>query len=203
MIRARSLIAPALVLALPVSAQNLLTNPSFDADVLGWETPPGPVLVHNAADGFLAAGAAETEGVVMTPGFSPSTGIRQCVDLAGMDPAMPQIVQGAVRPVNHDAFLPAITVTWHGSAQCGPPDLGQTSVSGPTPVQGQWTVVEGPAGPVPGSAVSAFVVFLLATTSTAPDTITRFDDLFFGVDPLIFTDGFESGDTTRWSTAIP
>jgi hypothetical protein len=29
------------------------------------------------------------------------------------------------------------------------------------------------------------------------------DNVAFGTTPLIFADGFESGDTTRWSSTVP
>ncbi|MEM6455809.1 MAG: hypothetical protein AAF772_11995 [Acidobacteriota bacterium] len=77
------------------------------------------------------------------------------------------------------------------------------NVFGPAPIQGQWREVQGALGLVPATAQSARLTIQVQTNSTAADALTRFDDVFLGTDPPIFTDGFETGDLGRWSAVVP
>ncbi len=53
----------------------------------------------------------------------------------------------------------------------------------------------------PKGAVSACVHFAVDAGSS-PDFVSHFDDLSFH-DAVIFADGFETGDTSAWSQAVP
>lgn len=108
-------------LAGPASTQNLLTNPTFDSDIMSWESVGGLPLSHTAADGLMDPRAAEVEGVAVVSG---GLGIRQCVDLTGFDFELPLTVIGAAKPVDYDAFDMLVIVSFFADTACGPIPLG-------------------------------------------------------------------------------
>ena len=54
-----------------------------------------------------------------------------------------------------------------------------------------------------GAASAECVYSLQSTTPSALDFDGFFDAEFFGEAPPIFSDGFESGDTSAWSQTVP
>jgi hypothetical protein len=68
---------------------------------------------------------------------------------------------------------------------------------------GVWVPLPVSAQTPPNGARSAFVSFL-TVAGAAPSFATSFDTLYFQVElGALFSDGFESGDTTQWSASIP
>lgn len=184
-----------LVVTLPVSAQELLSNTGFETDTVPWTAPAPVVLAHTAVDGFSAPGAAETEGVI-----GSFTGIRQCIDLSGLDLTEPLYAYAAFKPVNYAPSVVFYTVTFHEDTLCSMGFGNQVDI-GFFGIEGEWLVVTGLVGEVPVGSLSAGVSVIL--DSSNPDAITRFDDVHLGTDRILFVDGFESGDTSRWSTTVP
>ena len=55
----------------------------------------------------------------------------------------------------------------------------------------------------PPAAALSVLVSLEVEGGTAATFTVRFDDLFYGSTPSLFSDGFESGDTSAWSVSAP
>src|SRR5688572_20624223 len=57
-------------------AQNQLTNPDFDSDVIPWAAEAEASVIHNASEGSPSPGSAEVTN--SSTGASNGTGILQC-----------------------------------------------------------------------------------------------------------------------------
>ena len=185
----------------PSQAQNLVANPDFDIDTSGWEAPGDLDLSHSSGDGFAAPGAAEVTGVLISPPFSNSTGLLQCIPLGKDAPTTSLAVSAVVKMVNFDGFMPQIVITTHSDVECFSAPLDQQNVSGFL-VQGIWGELQGMLSPFPVETQSIRLTVMVSTDSSDSGLTVRVDDAFFGV-PVLFEDGFESGDTSNWSLAVP
>lgn len=190
--------------SIPAAAQNLVSNPTFDTETAPWEAFDGLTLTHTASDGFLGLGAAEVEGLIIDPTFGNNAVIEQCVSPDLIDPSQPIFVQAAINPVNFQTSQHLIILNFFEDDACSGTLSGdsQSLVSGG--LMGFWIVSQGnlPA-PLPPNTGSIRVLLAVFTGDDLPGAITRFDDVFVGTDNRLFIDGFESGDTSRWSNAVP
>ncbi|MEM7479610.1 MAG: beta-propeller fold lactonase family protein [Acidobacteriota bacterium] len=190
---------------LPFSAtfSNLLVNPNFDGDLSSWlRFPDDSSVVDFAAEDADLAPTSGSAGAVFSA-LDPVAYVTQCVAL---NAGLPHLVRGLVRIDGGTDSLPTASalVRYFGSSNCGIDQLGEETssvVSGDT--LGLWEPFELPVLTIPPGTQSARVFFLVdGTGSTSYDAF--FDNLVFGEQATaeIFTDGFESGDTTLWSAAV-
>ncbi len=182
-----------------VVAANLLVNPNFDEDLTAWTSSDPGLCAFGSddADGAVTSGSAEV--TVLEEGV----GFGQCVEL--QDERLVRLV-GRVRieQIGSAAAAAAGELTWFSQPGCGGAELGTASSA---PVVGStgegWLdldlEVRGPA-----AAASALVSFLVVPDG-GPDgaAVLSFDNTAFQVRFAIFVDGFESGDTSAWSSAVP
>lgn len=247
----------------PFSAhgQNLVSNPGFGADTVGWS---GKTLVHNAADGYIGLGSAE----VSEGGLDPDPIISQCVDITAYPDGTRYVFGAWLKAVNYDPSTgntqPFARLRYSSTQACGNLSGEDGGAQGwPTHVMGSWQRYSAAGQPPPGTASVQLQVGMFQAPD-APVSITRIDDAFlevstepdglihlwpfndntqdlvgrddgvaggslsyvagvidevfvfnralspeeldevrgFGVG-ILFSDGFESGGTLRWSTAAP
>lgn len=97
----------------PVSAQNLVVNPSFNTDASSWTLDPGAAF--NGANGSPAPGSVLWSGFL--PGFLDVTILSQCVHgiVAGTSYDFGGRIRLAVAPTGSDG---RITVEWQTSSTC-------------------------------------------------------------------------------------
>jgi hypothetical protein len=186
------------LLATPAFAQNLITNPSFDSDTTGWWNSYLDLLNWISDDGNPAGSGPGCLEIGDALNNNGCTGAIQ--DNIVVTPNTTYVLSGVARlPSGSLAESASIWVEWYDA---GGGFLSDSSIHYVT-----WTV-DGPWTPSsqqvvsPANAVEAWVrpSFCMPGSGTE-ESIARWDDLFFGPQGAeIFVDGFESGDTARWSS---
>jgi 6-phosphogluconolactonase (cycloisomerase 2 family) len=193
-----------LVLPFQVLATDALRNPNFDSTINHWTTLPStPGVVRFDADDsdeWAVSGSVLMEFVDGTPVY----GVSQCVAVSDLSNYQ---FGGRVRTESPSAIAPTAfgQVQYYGSTNCTTSVLGAEvlggSVAGDT--AGVWVPLPDSSHTPPNGARSAFVSFV-TVAGTAPGFATSFDTLYYQVElGALFSDGFESGDTTLWSAAFP
>lgn len=193
--RARLVLGLAMAGVTVAGAQNLFTNPDFDADVTSWIEGCGsaPAWLGDDADACPGSGAStQTSGPCQ--GFE-GAGVGQCIPTAGLGNLF------ASARVRTDGLFAGVLVLFYENLECTEPNVGQTT-SPMFPSDGQWQTVELANFVIPPGAVAALVGFgAISTTALAADI----DSAYVGESPLIFRNDFEGdseGSTAAcgWST---
>lgn len=185
-------------IATPSFSQNLVANPDFDSDVSGWWNPYIDRIVWISDDGDAGGSGSGCMEIADTQNNGGCTGAIQ-YDVA-VAPGTTYVLSGAARlPAGSIAESASIWVDWH--------DVGGSFI-GATPIYDVATTVDGPWSTgswrvtSPAEASTAWVrPSFCMPSGGAEESIARWDDIFFG--PLgaeIFSDGFESGNTSSWIT---
>ncbi len=187
-----------LLASAPVTAQNVIMNPGFDIDLSNWENPFFNPAVWDSRD----AGASTTSGSALltnTLGNGGSTAIlSQCHEVS----------EGATVDVSAWVYQPSgqtgvgdgdFRFAFHSGALC------QNEISGPhySSVYSDldtWFEITSTAT-APPSAGSVLLYLAVRGFVLGEDFSVHFDDVVLTVtDGLIFSDGFESGNTSAWSS---
>ncbi len=191
--------------AFVVEATDLLLNPNFDLELPPWLLiGPGeviPEITHDAddADGAATSGSALISDLV---GQEEVFAIAQCLSLDGEDVLA---LRGRVRV----EVLANVDPTFFGRielfelADCGGAMVASFSVDGIEPDTGGLWLPLSLESERPAQAVSALVSFGAFAGAQGDGYRVGFDNLFFGRQTEIFSDGFESEDTSAWSSSVP
>ena len=188
-----TVLAMTVFLAPGISAQNLLINPDFDTDLVGWEGP----AVWDPADVFGLPSSGSATWVNTTTGGSIVVG--QCVELVpwieGIDVAA-YVYSPSVQPGSGHTTL---NIVFYSDASCTHylTGFGSPAFFG----LDNWTELN-INGWSPSGAASAKIS--VGNQKDAPgDFQTYCDAIYFGRNPeMLFGDGFETMDTTDWSAVI-
>jgi hypothetical protein len=178
-----------------LAAQNLISNPDFDVDVLQWfhDTSVNQLWSSDDADTCPLSGSLSADSVETTPGFFHFS--TRAMDLIPVSPGEEIFVQLDYRS---DAALTRLYLTY-----CSDPG-GTTCVTfspylafaGPT---ASWTTLSGsqviPAG------VGAVFFSTNASSGTAAFAI-ELDRAYLGRSARILSDDLEGGSVCRWSSAV-
>ena len=192
------------VLGFSVIGTNLLLNPNFDSGLSEWTVDP----IHAAEISFGVADADEapTSGsLVVTDSSGPGTAflVAQCVDL----PALTRYMSGASARVTSgsiEAPIVEVLVEFYAESGCeGEVLAGQDPV--PSVLVGDtgdlWQPLDRGFVTAPADTSSA-VVWLSVDAASASGFAATIDSAFL-IEGVLFTDGFESGDTSAWSGTVP
>jgi hypothetical protein len=205
-VRTVIIVAITVLSAAPALAQNLLVNPGFDdADQLdGWTcTSDHGVASWSTED----RGGSAISGSMMHDVTATSNnrwlGCRQCVPVsAGSSylvsgwyywPNDPDVTQDGT---------PRFSVYFYSDATCTT-GLASGATSNDFPIYDTWLAFTTSEMTAPAGAVAADIIFLTWQDLANDPVRARFDDLAFIPTLPIFSDGFESGDTTFWSNTVP
>ena len=189
------------LLVSPSLAQNLITNPDFDSDTAGWWNPGLDRLVWISDDGYGAGSGPGCVEIAGTLNNGACTGIIQ--DNITVTPNTTYLLSGAARlPAGSVAVGATIWVQWYDASGLYISSTTFTDVT--TTVGDPWATGSWLVGS-PSNAVEAWVrPSFCMPSGGSEESVARWDDLFFGLqNPKIFTDGFESSDTTAWSLTVP
>ena len=183
---------------LSVSDTDLLANPNLDETITGWDRSS----VSEIAWGIDDAGQAPTSGsVAMTnlTGVGHELSVSQCVavdDLQGHWAAGRAWLDSGLG----GAPSASAEVTWYAASGCAGAVLGSgTSVAAVGDTGTSWEPFAGWLA-TPAGALSAEVRFVLAA-GASDDCVANLDDLLLL--EMLWGDGFETGDTSGWSGAVP
>lgn len=185
-----------------VEASNLLHNPNLDDDLAGWilDSPLPQEIEHLAEDADAEAGSGSAR-VQPLSGPDEVYRLTQCVPVVGGE--LHRIGGRARSRSWAPGASVAAAVETYALPECQEPLL-DVAVA-PMILAGTgdaWTPEISSTLTVPPAAVSARVSFLV-DPSWAPDLEAHLDSLFFSLQTLIFSDDFETGDSTRWSISMP
>lgn len=184
-------------------AENLLTNPDFDQDTLGWTVFVGTALDLDSSD--EGACPASGSGFVHSgpyPGAAFSSAIlSQCFPVGGRTEIAASV------SYRDGATFEQVGVTFHVSLDCSD-ENPQTALS---PVffasPGTWSRMAMPTAAIPAGTNS--IQFLAGGTDPGGGDFTiQLDRAYFGTPDRIFSDGFENDQDgapvpCRWSPASP
>jgi hypothetical protein len=187
-----------LVFDFSVAATNLLENPNFDGDLAGWDPSSATEINHDPLMDPTAATSGSATFINLS-GAGANLSISQCLEepsLTGL------VVGGRARVTSALAQDPlfAVVVEFYDEAGCAGLVLDQVipaGLAGDSAVT--WRSFQGTAI-VPDGAASLRVTF----DFEAGDALTFdawLDEVYLF--ETIFSDGFESGDTSRWSASTP
>lgn len=176
-----------------ISADDLVSNPNFDDDLAPW-TSLDFVWSTEDADQAPTSGSAE----VLLPDADRLL-THPCIDVAG-ETGIGSIL--SARIFDPSLGAPAVTheLSFFDGADCTGTSLGTASLSRlEGDISLEWLAVLGWAGVADG-AVSALPTLRYTAAGASPNEV-QIDRLM--LTPMIFGDGFESGDTSSWSGSQP
>ncbi len=184
-------------------AGDSLLNPNFDVDIADWTLSNGGVISFLPDDADLVPTSGSLEMLITDQG----EGFAQCVDLSGFpsDPRIEAGLSARVRVTERSATTVRAmgALTFYDQAACVGTTLGTSAtseVAGDT--GGLWSAL-GLLAEVPLAALSAEVSFTAAPDDAAGDADVGVGSCALVSHVPIFVDGFESGDTSRWSATVP
>jgi len=174
------------------SRKNLTGNCAFNVDIANWVQEKGDSFNH-VTDGYYDPGSIEINS--FSGGMGQNLSIHQCVD--GL---VDSAVLGSgywVSVVSGSANKCGLTLTQYSGSGCfGYVGSDFVETAG---LDAGWNRVQGEFPTAPGS------VEVRVSCSGDFDFTVRIDDIYLGegLGSAIFSDGFEQGDTGRWSSATP
>jgi hypothetical protein len=189
----------ALVIGPGDSFSQVLDNTTFDTDVSGWTPAADSTLAWDPLD----ARADPTSGSALVTNLSntevDSTGSYQCTD---------GILEASTYAISAEAYIPCgqtesglanIVVFWYAEPGCSTLlDLAvSTNVLTTTP--DLWLPVSGWLTAPAGSQSARIRLNVLKVEDTG-SLVAHFDNVSFAEG--VFTDGFESGDSSAWSDTV-
>ncbi len=192
--RAALLLLPILMTAGSAAAQppNILGNPDFDVDLSSWTSEGGTaVWSPEDADGAPDSGSAQLDASLS---FSS---LYQCVDVGGGEPYQARVNIRYLSPVQDDELR--LRIFWHDAEKCTIHSIVGLDRRGLIPQNTNWRELALQNLVAPPTAVSAWVDVVALPSSGLG--LLHVDD-FRLIPGTIFSDGFESGDTSAWSGAI-
>lgn len=160
--------------ALPVQAQNLVSNPEFDSGIESWELRAAGVgtIVHVADDGSPEAGSLRLDRADETRGNSTSAW-SECIVV---DPAVRYDLMGNVKPVLGPATVFLVTF---GDDLCVDTLGSAEFLTWDTP-DAEWHALEASDFALPGNVGGVRVQLMIG--ATFPETLAGalFDHIGFG-----------------------
>lgn len=195
--RAPTLLPALLLLALaaaPGRAQNLVSNPDFDADDSLWYHDTSTDQQWSAVDADLCAdsGSLTSGSVETTPGFN-HFGTRP-MDCVAVNPN--ETLYAALR-YRTDASVIRLYFT-----HCADVDCSNCGSFGPyfafAGASATWVALGG-SDTIPASGVAAVYLSISASLGSASPFTIDLDRVYLGRDDRVFGDDFELGAPCRWS----
>jgi uncharacterized repeat protein (TIGR01451 family) len=181
---------------------NLFTNGHFDCPsvgLVGWDVSNTSEIAYSGDDADFSPISGSVQ--VMQLGSNTNFGLSQCVP-----PSVgPNSEMAAKVRMSTTSFVSlSIGCEYFSGTACGAPGTGfGTSVSTDLIFDSAGSWLSYVAEPdTPAGAGSALCSFSIAAPS-GQDFTAWLDDLFLDNGSLVFSDGFESGDTSAWAVSVP
>jgi len=196
-----SIIILGIFLAMPAAAQNILQNPGFDSDVSGWVNPYGFTVVWDSRDANDSPGSGSAFAT-NTVGNGGSSGmLSQCFPVSPdkMINFSGKIYQPSGQTGSGNGH---IRLRYYTDTACSS-YLGEGSSSMNQNSFDTWFEVSGNDSS-PSSAQSVEMFLAIISDVLGEDFSVYFDDVVLTIETdAVFTDGFEDGTTSGWSSTEP
>ncbi len=163
----------ALLVATPVSGQNLLVNSEFDENIDGWTCEGEGTTCGWSEDDPVDDPASGSSQVTREGAGSFRGQIAQCVELPA--PGLYEIA-GVLRTISEDLRNGQLEVSWFAEAGCAGTRLGPADVVAAVPVAFGWTLLEETLAS-PKAALSVEYTVVAFATETESQTV-RIDAAF-------------------------
>ena len=195
------LVAGSCLLTTPSQAQNLLTNPGFTTDLTGWDmyNPGHGILLWSTMDAGGSPGSGSASIGNTSTGIE-SFGLSQCVPVVEFERyrfgTRYYVTSGQNAP--GDAW---VAIGWWEGPGCtgnNPEGAGAPAVD----EFDTWDLSVNPDVEALANAQSAQVLLLVRKYQPSGLRSAFADNAFFEPIHPIFEDGFEMGDTSRWSATV-
>ncbi len=191
--------AVTLVQSAGAGAENLLSNYGFDGNTTSWtdESDAYATAVYSTDDMNAQPGSGSV--VVTSYSSSPTSEYQPLWQCAEVVEGQKYLLGGWVKIAGGQSETGhgGLTVYWTPNPDCSGWLAGGTAQSSAI---GDWErtseLVVAPTG-----AISARVMLAVNKTETTGEFSVSVDDVFFI--PVLFADGFESGDDSAWSDVVP
>ena len=169
---------------------NLVANCSFENGDADWSVTSGVAQSSSTARSGAASLEVASEEI---SGFQFDTELEQCIGVQGgttySTGFFARLVSGSA------GCWPR--VSWHSNSSCSS-FVGLDSFPAALVSNVEWTLVsEDKTSPATAQSASLDIV----CTNSNSHFIVLYEDVFF-VDGPVFSDGFESGDATGWSSTV-
>jgi hypothetical protein len=181
---------------------NLFDNGHFDCPSTGldsWDLSDPAEITRSGddVDGSAISGSVQ----IMQLAANTSFDISQCVPvLAGTTSQL----FATLRMSTSSYISVSASCEYFATTTCGAPGTGiddNTIIDLLSDTGSVWVPISGELV-TPAGALSARCAFTF-TTGTGADFTAWLDDLYLSNESFIFSDGFESGDTSAWSSTVP
>lgn len=190
----------ALLFAAGAETQNLVSNPAFGSGIAGWHLVGRGVLA-SSTDGAAAPGSLQATGGLAGDATQAVAG--QCV--SSVSPGQALEFQARVRVVSGSPSYCRIALFESERSDCRWIGLGAEVRR--TAFSGGWDLLSGGSLTTAASTRSVEVRLHCANAIGNRQALeVRFDDIAVtpaGFVAEIFSDGFELGNTSRWSSTVP
>ena len=181
---------------------NVFFNGHWDCDTRDWTLDaPG---TSEAEHVDLDIDDASISGSLRTrPTIADSVSFAQCVERITGGSSLPigtslRVDASTGRSVDVDSFC-----EFYDAVTCGGTNLGLDQATENVPqTSGGWVSISRSI-PVPATALSAICGFTVSMTDAGVEDIDVYFDDGLGLGTAIFSDGFETGDTSQWSSTMP
>lgn len=184
----------------PTWGQNLVSNADFDADVAGWPPFSGASISWTSPDsvGNPLSGSAMVTNLSTTAG--DGTGARQCIEgLSGGQKyrVATDILIPSGQSESGDAY---ILIQWYDQPGCSAGFIGLfESPKIPTSTPDIWYTSTS-IGEAPPGAQAGRLRISVAKQEDFGMVDAHFDHVI--MEPVVFEDGFESSDTSNWTSVV-
>ncbi len=188
-------LATLLVPSSALCSENRLLNPDFDEDLELWTSSPPAEWSPFDVDDDPSSGSALAEATCDFIFCAAGLRYEPCLAVEGGEELLVEL-SGYPLDFGGDGHQ---FLEWYETDDCtGPFDLFSAEAEEVFPQE--WFRMSRSVT-VPGSARSCVFSFTVQENFGVEFSV-HFDKIFFGSAPL-FRDGFESGDLSRWSFAVP
>lgn len=184
---------------LEVQAEDTVQNPGFDTDISHWSTLSLWTIEWQSDEGFMASGAISV-AATSSGGSIGAVGPSQCVSVR---PGIPYDIGVAFKedPSSTQAGAGRLRISWFSGLSCTSPIFPVTDLD-PVPGITGWQDLFLPEFISPALAMSARVN-LIQSVDDVGEFAAFWDDVLLEPTGEIFSDGFELGDISRWSSSAP
>ncbi len=194
------LFAVSMITGAPVP-DNLLVNPDFDTDLVGWVDVIGALWDPEDVDGAGSSGSARV--VVQQPPNS-AAGLIQCVPISpGGEYAFEASGLFPSGQPMGDNFDAKVSLTFWDGPDCADGSTSGSGMSMDVPQDGLWHRLDFGTFSVPSWSPSAEIAFFAVRRDTTVEPVIHVDSFVFAGPEVIFSDTFESGGLFGWSAVIP
>lgn len=198
--RASVLVLAAFLAASTSWGQNLLSNPDFDVDVLGWLPFADVTIEWDSLDVDADPGSGSGLVTNQHPSAGDASGARRCVDGITAGSQYQVVANLQIPGAQSETGKANVMIQWYEQAGCTSGFITFDSTPWVTDSTSDVWVSQSLIFESPSAAQSARFFLQVFKNEADGSFQVHYDHLLF--EELIFGNGFETGDTLQWSATV-